>query len=250
MTTLIPYNSEAVTASQTLETDGPSGREFAYRLPTVAVRRGVALRLNSGGIEFGDPPPLRDMPEVAAQIAFLNRHFQHQCGVWAKYARRFIDLYFAFVETEIAAHRDELLERLAPFGTLYAPEHWSFSALRPLPRAHLPSGAGKEIASGRAGPPELTRVEIAFWTGDGPVAIELIGRGSRLPADARRRARLDDAGIGTVEIGYDLLDRGDPRELRARLPAAFVRFWEAEALPMGPFRTGSALSGAPVRKRA
>ncbi len=245
MPILIPYNSEDVTEAQTLP--DPGGAGFSYRLPTVAVSPGAALRLNSGGIEFGDPPPLRDMPDVASQLAFLNRHAQHQCGVYAKYARRFVDRYFAFVAAEIAENRDELAERLAPFGTLYEPEHWAFSALRPLPRAHLPTGIGE---AGPDGPPELTRVEIAFWTADGAVAIELVGRGSRLPADARRRARLEGAGIGIVELSHDALDRDDPAMLRALLPAAFARFWEDEALPMGPFRTGSALTAAPARTRA
>ena len=244
MPILIPYNSDDVTEAQTLA--GPGGTSFSYRLPTASVSRGEALRLNSGGIEFGDPPPLRDMPDVAAQLAFLNRHFQHQCGVYAKYSRRFVDRYFAFVAAEIAENRDELAERLAPFGTLYEPEHLSFSALRPLPRAHLPTGAGSK---GPDGPPELTRVEIAFWTADGAVAIELVGRGSRLPADARRRARLEAAGIGIVDVSHDALDRDEPAALRTLLPADFSRFWENEALPMGPFRTGSALTAAPARTR-
>lgn len=245
MPILIPYNSEVVTEGQTLP--GAAGAGLSYRLPTVAVSPGTALRLNSGGIEFGDPPPLRDMPDVASQLAFLNRHFQHQCGVYAKYARRFVDRYFAFVAAEIAENRDELAARLSPFGALYEPEHWAFSALRPLPRAHLPTGEGP---AGPDGPPDLTRVEIAFWTADGAVAIELTGRGSQLPSDARRRARLEAAGIGIVEASHDALDSDDPAGLRALLPAPFALFWEDEALPMGPFRTGSALSAPPVRTSA
>ena len=247
MAILIPYNSDDVTDAQTLAGAGPGDAVVSYRLPTVSVIAGAALRLNSGGIEFGDPPPLRDMPDVAAQLAFLNRHFHHQCGVWAKYARRFVDRYFAFVATEISENREALADRLRPFGTLYEPEHWAFSALRPLPRAHLPTGEGR---AGPNGPPALTRVEIAFWTAGGPVAIELVGRGSRLPSDARRRACLEAGGVEIVEVSHDTLDSDRPDAFGALLPASFRRFWEDEALPMGPFRTCSAIGSARVRMPA
>lgn len=240
MPILIPYNADAVTEAQTLVTGGPNGAEVSYRLPVAAVVRGRALRLNSGGIEFGDPPPLRDMPDVPAQLRFLSRHHQHQCGVWAKYARRFVERYFAFVEAEIAANLDELGARLAPFGTLYEIGHWSFSALRPLPRAHLPVG-GADM------PPALVAVEIAFWTAAGAVAIDLVGRGTRVAADNRRRERLEAAGVRVVEVSYGALDDGHADTLAALLPADFSCFWRDDILPMGPFRTASALDAEPVR---
>ena len=238
--TVIPYNTEEVTAAQVLAWD-PAAGTASYRLPCATVRRGTALRLNSGGIEFGDPPPLRDLPDVASQLAFLNSHFQHQCGVWAKYARRFVDRYFAFVGAEIAGARAELEDRLAPFGTLYRPEQWAFSALRPLPRAHLYAPVGDEP------PPDgLVRADVAFWSAHGPVAVDLVGRSTRGAREAGWRARLDAAGIRIVEITYDALDDGRPETLAALLPDDFRTFWRDQVLPAGPFRTETVLGAPPA----
>ena len=248
--TTIPFNADAVTPSQVsfAEADGTP----AYRLPTVTVARGAALRLNSGQLAFGDPPPLGAMPEVADQLAFLCRHFQHQCGTLAKYPRLFVGRYFDFVAAEVAAHREELASALARFGSLYRPEHWAFSALRPLPRAHLhaPEAPGTDTeAPGTAGahpPGSLVRAEIAFWTAAGAVAVDLVGRTTRGEKEARWRARLEAAGIRVVEIPHDLIDAGDADAFAARLPGDFREFWRGQALPAGPFRNDAALADLPA----
>lgn len=230
----IPYNADAVTPAQTLR----DGDGLTYRLPFVRVLPGQALRLNSGQIEFGDPPPLRDMPDVPSQLGFLSRHFEHQCGLWAKYPRRFVALYFAFVRMELENHRAEIEENCARYGGLYEPAHWAFSALRPLPRAHLPVGPGT------GGAPDLLRAEVAFWTADGPVAIEFVGRGTRGAAEERWLDTMRRAGVETVSVSYEVLDRGEPGAFRDLLPIAFLDFWKDEVLPAGPFRTGPDMIGS------
>ncbi|MEX2453072.1 MAG: hypothetical protein WD470_00120, partial [Rhodospirillaceae bacterium] len=192
-------------------------------------------------------PPLRDMPDIPSQLAFLNLHFQRQCGVWAKYARRFVGRYFAFVEDEIARHREELASRLTPFGSLYEVGHWAFSALRPLPRAHLP--VGENVTVSGEGTPALVRVEIAFWTAGGAVAIDLVGRDTRGLAEARWRDRLEAAGIRIVEISHDAIDRDDAGAFADRLPDDFRRYWRDEILPAGPFRPDPAPMAEPEQKR-
>ena len=148
---VIPFGADTVTAAQVLN----AGDGYTYRLPAIAVHPGKALRLNSGDLVFGTPPPLATLPLVADQLQFLGGHFQHHCGIWAKPARLFIARYFDFIEAEIATHNDELKTALKRFGSLYMPEHWAFSALRPLPRA-LPRirircfWSGKDTCAGRA----------------------------------------------------------------------------------------------------
>jgi len=226
--TVIPFNADGVTVAQVRRTDGI----VSYRLPCATVTPGKALRLNSGGLEFGEPPPLRDMPAIDDQLAFLGRHFQHECGIWAKYSRLFIERYFDFIAREVSAHRAELTDRLARYGTLYDVDHWSFSALRPLPRAHLAAPEGPEDS-----PPEsLVPASIAFWTADGAVAVDLIGGATRGQREAVRRARLDAAGIRVIEMPHEILTRGDIDAFAARMPDDFHTFWRGEALPSGPFR--------------
>lgn len=239
MPILIPYAADAVTAGQV--SFGDDGTPAAYRLPAVAVEPGRALRLNSGGLELGEPPPLAAMPEVADQLAFLSGHFRHQCGVWTKYARRFVERYMDFVAWEVAAHRDELARQLDRFGDLYRVEHWAFSALRPLPRAHLPAPEMPEDAP----PDSLVKVDVAFWTGSGAVAVELVGRTTRGAAEAHRRARLEAAGTRVVGMQHDLLDDDDMAAFAALLPADFRTFWRGEALPSGPFGTDTVPDALP-----
>ena len=224
--TVIPFGADAVTAAQVVETDG--GHD--YRLPCANVQPGKALRLNSGGLVFGSPPPLATMPAVADQLLFLRGHFQHHCGIWAKSARLFIERYFEFIEMEIAAHRAELEIRLERFGSLYIPEHWAFSALRPLPRAHLEAPENP----GETPPESLVRCDIAFWPAKGAVAIELVGTTTRGATEEKWRARLETADIRVIEIRPEQL--ADSDSFRACLPDDFRKFWHQEALPAGPFR--------------
>lgn len=225
---VIPFNADGVTAAQVSWTRG----SVSYRLPCALVTPGRALRLNSGSLEFGEPPPLRDLPAVADQLAFLSRHFQRDCGIWAKYARLFVERYFDFVAQEVTDHRAELSGRLARFGTLYEVDHWAFSALRPLPRAHLTAPEAPE-----ASPPQsLVRADIAFWTAEGAVAVELIGGTTRGKREAAWHARLDDAGIRVIAMPHDILTRGGIADFAACLPEDFRAFWRGETFPSGPFR--------------
>jgi len=224
--TVIPFGADRVSAAQVLET----GDGYTYHLPRITVQPGKALRLNSGGLVFGTPPPLAAIPEVADQLQFLRGHFQHHCGIWAKPARLFIERYFEFIAAEIAVHRAELETGWKRFGSLYIPEHWAFSALRPLPRAHLIAPETPEDP-----PPDcLLRCDIAFWSSEGAIAIDLVGAGTRGAAHARWRTRLEATGIRVIEIHREHL--ADSDSLRACLPGDFLEFWRGEAVPTGPFR--------------
>jgi hypothetical protein len=172
------------------------------RLPHVVVG-GAALRLNS------EPVPPDAMPlaigdhatRVAAAIDWLGG----QCGDYAPRRRRFVVWYFDFIAEHLSAHRDELAERLRRFDGLYAPEDWTWSALRPLPRAWLATPNGALPA------------DIAFWDGLRLFAVE---------HDTTRQRALRNAGIEVLDIAKDPV----------RLPAGFHEFWRGEMLPASPFR--------------
>lgn len=242
MPTTTPFNIDAVSARQIEQDPAPDGETVRYRVPSVTLEKGRPLRLNSGQLDFATPPPLSEMPRVADQMDFLRRHFQGQCGLWAKPAQRFVGSYFDLIQREIDAHRAELADRLAPFGTLYEPDQWAFSALRPLPRAHL------DAAETRAAKPpdSLVRTDIAFWAADGALAVEFTGYASPSAADIRRRSRLADAGIEVIDIPRDALESAVPDDLAACLPAAFFGFWRTETLPAGPFRASETPAELPL----
>lgn len=241
---IIPFGTDTVTSNQVTLTETADGVQFACRLPHVIIDPAdrLPLRLNSGGLEFGDPPPVSQMPEISDQLAYLLTHFQLYCTVWDKFPRAFLDRYFAFIHDQVTACREELEQSLSRFGDLYRFEEWAFSALRPLPRAHLWAPENSGIPDFDVA--HLLRVDLAFWTGMNIIAIDIIGTETRGEKHAARKNRLTGNGVTLIEIPHDILAEDRKRDFAAGLPPAFHRFWESEALPAGPFKS------APLPARA
>ncbi len=172
---------------------------------------GEPLRLNS------EPVPADAMPlatgdhaaRVAAAIAWLDA----QCGDYAPLRRQFVAAYFDFIAAEIAAHREELAERVRPYDGLFAPEDFLWSALRPLPRGWVPVDDRWLLA------------DMVFWDGRQAIAIELSAR------DTDRQKTLLAAGVDVRRIEPGMFGR-----LHGVLPPRFLRFFECRTLPSSPFR--------------
>jgi len=236
---LIPYGAAAWSEDRLdVHAPGPEGAAYECRAPHVVAVRGRPLRLNSPGYEFHEPPRLRDLLDTAAQVEFLLGHLELFCDLWGKYQKLFVARYFDFVQGHAAANRAELEELLKPFGELYDPDHWVFSALRPLPQAQVyapgnpggPSGSGGSYAA--AG---MVAADFAFWDGTGVIAVDLVGADGG-PARDKRRARLEGAGVSVVEIPRRDLERATPETAGALFPDRFRRFWKGEPFPSGPLK--------------
>jgi len=182
--------------------------------PHVAIEPDAArpLRLWDGPYPFAEPPDLTRLITLSERLDFLKQHLQSLCGVWAKPPRAFLDAYFAWIAATLAANR-AAIEPLAGAG-LFAAEDWSFAAFRPLPSAHLPAGGS------------LIRADIAFWTGQGFVALELLGGDTVRAARRRELDALRRAGIAVVEM--------PPGDLTP-LPESLTHFWRDVRLPKSPF---------------
>jgi hypothetical protein len=184
------------------------------RVPS-AVAGADKLRLNS------EPVPADAMPlatgDHTARITAARDWMISLCGDYAPLRRQFISSYLEFVTAHLVAHRSELAEHLRRYHGLYAPEDWTWSALRPLPRAWLPAGE------------RMLQAEIVFWDGARPIAVELAAR------PTERQAALLAAGIDVVRVDPPVLS-GDPMQLAALLPACFQYFWQSQTLPSSPFR--------------
>lgn len=177
------------------------------RMPRAALAdRLPSVRLGPAPIRFGtEPMPPDAMPkgaDHAARLEAASAWLVGQCGAYAPLRARFVAAYFAWIAGEIAAHRDELAARLARFGGLYAPEDWTWSALRPLPRALVPKP-----------------VDFAFWDGSSLTSI-LLGETKAPEGIAAIRVPMGDLGAG----------------LGAHIPEAWGGFWRGEILPVTPFR--------------
>ncbi|MGB8182676.1 MAG: hypothetical protein WCF13_09930 [Stellaceae bacterium] len=194
---------------------GAATREDAQ---TIALRRGAPLRLSDGPYPFAELPDLIRLATTAARLDSLREHLRSLCGLWAKPPLQFLDAYFAWVGATLAAAPAQRALTEAGHG-LFAPEDWSFAALRPLLSALLPAGG------------DTIRADFAFWTGIGFVAIALPGE-----RGAKRRdelARLAVGGVTVVELAP--ADLTDAPALGAKLPPDFGDFWRGVGLPRSPF---------------
>jgi len=198
----IPYGS-AKPAALAIEIDAGAGRP---------------LRLSDGPYDFAEPPDLVRLAGTAERLDILHEHLRSLCGLWDKPAENFLAAYFRWIQASIAA--SPALAAQAGRSGLFVPMDWSFSALRPLPQAHL-------------GEPPV-RVDFAFWTGDALIAVALQGAGTPRRQRQEELARLKDRGVELIEIAASALAReGDV--LTGLLPDACKDFWSGVALPMSPF---------------
>jgi len=224
---LIPYGVERWSADYIAQ-PGPSGIP-ACRVPHVVINPadGAPQRLYDGPYDFIEAPPLQDLADPAAQLDYLRAYTDRHCSLWGKFQKLFIERYFAFVTSEVARNRRALENRAAGFHGLYHYRDWLFSALRPLPQAHLCLSA-----DGR--PP--VRVDFAFWTGAAVLAVDLVGSETAGPGQQERCERLRAAGVEQVLLPHAVLRSG---ELADHLPPALLRFWQHDAVPCGPFIPGT-----------
>lgn len=237
MAIIIPFGTDDIAPDQLSVRESGNGPHVECLVPHVTIdpTEGLALRLNSGGLEFGEPPPLPLMPEIADQLAYLLTHFQRYCTVWDKYPRLFLENYFKFIRDQVADNQAELTQSLVPFGDLYEFEQWAFSALRPLPRAHLWAPENDKTAEFDS--TGWIRVDFAFWSGAEIIAIDLTGTETRGRSHAGRSDRLARHGVKVIEIPNVVLTEAEPEIFAASLPAEFHGFWDPGPLPSGPFRT-------------
>jgi hypothetical protein len=186
------------------------------RLPREPGLRSVAvgcevLRLNSEPV-LSDAMPLAT-GDHAARVAAAMEWLGGQCGDYAPRRRQFIAAYFDCMAAQIAAHQDELAERLAQYDGLFAPEDALWSALRPLPRGWVP------VAD------RYLPADVVFWDGTEAIAVELAAR------ESERQSALVAAGVAVLAIDPAAFDR-----LHTLLPRSFLKFWDDDALPASPFR--------------
>jgi hypothetical protein len=215
---IIPYGCARVPDDAT----GPR----AIAQVTVDPARRRPLRLNDAGWQFAEAPDPARLGDPVAALDFLREETRRLCDPWAAHQGRFVDAYFGLVARQVAREAQHLAARLAPFGDLYRVADFGFSALRPLPRAHVGDDAG------------WIAVDFAFWTGDALVAVDIIDGRRTMRRRAADHARLGAAGADVVALAPEIL-AGDAPDLAAYLPAPLVGFSDGEPLPSSPFKAAA-----------
>jgi hypothetical protein len=189
-----------------------------------------ALRLNS---EVFSVAANFNAPQGATPLTVLSDHLKGLCRTWDRLSLRFLDGYFAHIANMLRVHRDIIETKLAPFAGLYIAEDWTFSAPKPLPRAHLyaPRNEGASRVT-----ENFVQVDFAFRLGDRMVAV-LSKPGSVTPARANERvARLEQAGVTTVHFTAQDIEK-EPMVLFDRIIGDFGALIESAGIvPISPFR--------------
>jgi hypothetical protein len=234
---LIPYGTARLLPG-TISVDQVSAESavFECRTPYVLLdtERREPLRLNGDQYDFPESPPLRDFLETADQLDYLCEGLKRHCDLWRRNQKQFLDRYFDFVAAHVQDHRELLSQRLQAFGGLLNYSDWAFSALRPLPLAHLAAPSLSNDPNDKPGSP--IRVDFAFWNGESLIAIDIIGSETRGPKAVERRKRLYRAGILVIDVPDILLGPNRGADFATALPDVFLKFWEGEFLPSGPIK--------------
>jgi hypothetical protein len=198
---------------------GTAERQPAGPAVTIDTASGEPLRLNNAPYTYDDGI---QGPGASAEerLAFLRDHLTDLCDLWAKRPRQFVSLYFRFIERVMQRDRAAIEAKTRRLGGLFTPADFAFSALRPLPRAHI----------------EGIRVDFAFWTGTALIAVDIAGDDARGAAWEQRRAALTAARILPLELAANAIACDDPAQLDEALPREFTDFWRSERLPSSPFK--------------
>jgi len=227
---VIPYG----TARPPVTWMTPSAAEdgFAIHVPCVTVAQAPDGALRLDGWPSGSPAALGSDSSGDDQLTILRRSLTRHCDPWRRSQHRFLECYFDFIARHVESHRDALIEKLDRFSALFQYRDWVYSALMPLPRAHLHAPNSGEPF----GPETLVRVDFAFWTGTAAIAIEIPGRNTRSPITDRLHIRLRRTGAGIVELADEILEATNAAEFEAALPEDLRLFWRDRALPSGPLK--------------
>jgi hypothetical protein len=229
----VPYGVDSWSIEElVIKRSGNGAVSVDASFPCAAIdkRNRKPLRLNS---EVFSVASNFNAPQGAIALTVLSDHLKGLCRTWDRLSLRFLDGYFGHIANMLGVHREVIAAKLAPFAGLYAAADWTFSAPKPLPRAHLyaPRNEGASWVA-----EDFVQVDFAFWLGDRMVAV-LSKPGSLTPARANERvARLEQADVTTVHFTAQDIEK-EPSALFGRIIGDFGALIEsAGVVPISPFR--------------
>ena len=223
---IIPYGTTR--PPHTWMTPSPAEDGVVIRVPFVTVAEDLdsALRLDDSHSVLGSDLSGDD------HLTKLRRALRRHCDPWQRRQHQFLDCYFDFIMRHVENHHTALIGKLEPYSTLFQFGDWVYSALMPLPRAHLHAPNTSEPF----GPETLAQVDFVFWTGTTEIAIEIPGKGTRSSVVDQRHFRLRRAGVNIIELADELLESANAADFQAALPNDLLHFWRDRALPSGPLK--------------
>jgi len=196
---------------------------------SIALGAKTPLRLNSTRFDENLLARLRGSDDP---LGLIRAALVRLCSPWDKLSRRFVELYFDCILARLETHREAIAKKLLPFDGLYRAEDFVYSALMPLPRAHLYA----PCEPGALKRQDFVAVECAFWLGDRLIAATT-APSALTPRKAREKMeRLAGAGIEATAFGPQDLEGSGEALLARLLSEDHLSFWTGESVPCGPLR--------------
>ncbi len=233
----IPFGSDFYKPNS-WELNTKTAGEFVPRpgVPAVMIDRGsrTPLKINNTIFTFKTPPRPGELIDAGAQLEFIRQFVDRLCGQWNKLLKLFIHNYFKDIKHEVENNGLVLDEKIEKVIGLCERRHWCFSALMPLPRAHIYAPCAKN--SGNVEAQDYVCVDFAFWDGS-ELVIATIDSGQSLIGKKKLEwQRVVDLAPKIVKIPSDTLYKAAPGTLLSLLGPQFRNFWSDELFPSTPFR--------------
>jgi hypothetical protein len=164
----------------------------------------------------------------------MQKYLREKCSLATESEKQFLDLYFDYCRDCITPPdyilRDFPKEDERPSQYKDAPYNdvnWVFDAMMPLPQAHLYATDPMEDSYHFA-PNKMMKVDFAFWTGKGLVAVEIDGSShSGSEAHIQKDRLLQRSGVHVVHILNNEISKYGEKVIRRLLPPEITHFWKS-----------------------
>jgi len=233
----IPYGSN-IYKPDLRELESKSADRFVPRpgVPAVQINRNshVSLKINNTSLTFKTPPRPGELIDADAQLVFVRQYLDGLCGQWNKLLKLFIKTYFEDLEHEVETNGPKLDGKIENVKGLCERRHWCFSALMPLPRAHIYIPHEKKLSKAEA--KDFVCADFAFWDGNELVVVFINSGQSLIGSKKLDRQRVEELTPRVIEIPSDALQNASRGTLLSMLGPQFRQFWKQELFPSTPFR--------------
>jgi hypothetical protein len=174
-------------------------------------------------------------------VALIHSYLREKCKLATDAERAFLDLYFGYCKELITPSEFRKMSA-KPLVPPYDDPDWIFSALLPLPQAHLYAANPFDKTYSFA-PSRMMKVDFAFWTGNRLIAIEIDG-GSHIGSDAHieKDRLLQRSGVHVIHILNSEIAKHGDKVIRRLLPNEITYFFMQ---PAGLSRPRNPFSGLP-----
>jgi len=185
-----------------------------------------ALRLSSAGWIGLTPASLMAIDSRELLFALCKEKIVTRIQPFSTRIRLFVERYLEFMRAQLETHASELEN-----DDILTTEDWIYSAWLPLPHAQIQLPA--EFGGGDANFAEL---DVAFWTGDQLIGVQVEQTGSMVKSKRERLASLVDQcpRFQLISIPRDKLSETESNFPDDLFNESFSCFWRGINLPQGP----------------